>query len=189
MCNSFDDFLFDCPVYPPKGQKVCLICGSLYVGNGSFCSTKCNRDARLLQHRLANGWETKPCKRCKTLFFGDSTTCYCSAECRKKQASCTRTAAVRGMEVVEEVNVIDLYAKQQGKCLHCGKQMKISGNMRLRDAATIDHIIPVSKGGWHVVANCRLLCRRCNAIRGNRGFDEEDQSLMSRFDLFNVKSQ
>lgn len=33
---------------------------------------------------------------------------------------------------------------------------------------TLDHIIPYSHGGPDTVENLRVLCRRCNSIRGNR---------------------
>jgi len=33
--------------------------------------------------------------------------------------------------------------------------------------ATIDHIIPLSKGGLHMMSNCQLAHRRCNSYKGN----------------------
>ena len=47
--------------------------------------------------------------------------------------------------------------KQGNKCILCGKT-----------ELTVDHIIPISKGGQHTVNNIQGLCRSCNARKGNR---------------------
>jgi 5-methylcytosine-specific restriction endonuclease McrA len=56
---------------------------------------------------------------------------------------------------LEEKNVILL--KQNGKCLDCGKQFN---KIRI---PTEDHIIPLSKGGWHVAENIQFICKSCNS--------------------------
>ncbi len=44
------------------------------------------------------------------------------------------------------------------KCLYCGSTKNL----------TIDHVIPVSKGGKSSFNNCVTACRPCNSIKGNR---------------------
>jgi 5-methylcytosine-specific restriction endonuclease McrA len=51
-------------------------------------------------------------------------------------------------------------------CALCGKPIE---NMK---DCTIDHIIPVSKGGLTTVENCQLAHRKCNLKRGNQEFDQ-----------------
>lgn len=46
-------------------------------------------------------------------------------------------------------------------CELCGKPID---NMK---DCTIDHILPISKGGLTTIDNCRLAHRECNLIRGN----------------------
>ena len=55
-------------------------------------------------------------------------------------------------------------AKFGNKCLCCGKSGK--------DAkVTLDHVIPLSKGGAHSPENAQPLCQRCNSKKGTKSTD------------------
>ena len=45
-----------------------------------------------------------------------------------------------------------------GVCPRCNKEA----------APTIDHIVPITKGGKHSIDNLQLMCGPCNASKGNR---------------------
>lgn len=49
------------------------------------------------------------------------------------------------------------------KCVHPNKD-----NYNQSNAATLDHIIPKSKGGSHTYDNVTLLCRSCNTIKSDK---------------------
>ena len=53
------------------------------------------------------------------------------------------------------------------KCAHCGK---IFNN---RQYLHVDHIIPMNKGGLSVTDNLQILCRSCNAKKGDKLKGEE----------------
>lgn len=53
---------------------------------------------------------------------------------------------------------VNLYASWSGVCPVCGKVA----------APTLDHIIPLSKGGLHTLTNLRLVCKTCNSSKGAR---------------------
>lgn len=48
-----------------------------------------------------------------------------------------------------------------GKCLRCGSTENI----------TVDHVIPISRGGKNTIDNLQPLCRHCNAVKGTKTHD------------------
>lgn len=55
----------------------------------------------------------------------------------------------------------DIYNACQHKCAHCGKRLNY------RDDFTIEHAIPLSKGGTNETANLVALCKDCNKAKSN----------------------
>ncbi len=50
-------------------------------------------------------------------------------------------------------------------CCFCGKRLTM-------DQATLEHIIPKSRGGEFVIENLTISCWRCNQRRGDMPFDD-----------------
>lgn len=55
----------------------------------------------------------------------------------------------------------EAYERQGGLCPHCGERFEF-------DEMEGDHITPWSRGGKTVAENCRMLCVRCNRLKGGR---------------------
>lgn len=65
--------------------------------------------------------------------------------------------------------VIVVFARSKFKCCECGMEADLStGWAGVRQQLHVDHIVPVSKGGSHLVSNMQTLCRRCNLSKGAR---------------------
>ncbi|MBO5388564.1 MAG: HNH endonuclease [Lachnospiraceae bacterium] len=68
-----------------------------------------------------------------------------------------------------------LYDKEDGKCYICGRQMTLSKNTEKFSNidATIDHIIPLAKGGTNDISNCAACCRQCNKLKSDMILTDE----------------
>jgi 5-methylcytosine-specific restriction endonuclease McrA len=77
--------------------------------------------------------------------------------CRARRA---RKAAVGGTISIAEWN--ELVWAFGNRCLCCGTRDK---------PLAMDHVIPLSKGGPHVIANVQPLCQTCNNRKGVREVD------------------
>lgn len=64
---------------------------------------------------------------------------------------------------VQERN--DIYAKTQGRCYYCGEFVRF-------DEYTIDHIIPISRGGTNDMENLTCACKPCNLFKKSYTGDE-----------------
>ena len=64
----------------------------------------------------------------------------------------------------------EIFARDKWKCQLCGiatlKRYDPSTPDRLAKSPTLDHVIPLSKGGSHTRSNTQLLCSKCNTAKG-----------------------
>lgn len=60
--------------------------------------------------------------------------------------------------------------KSKGRCWYCGANKKI----------TIDHIVPVSRGGTGHLRNLVLACKTCNSSKGSKDLSEFRRLLSRR---------
>lgn len=63
-----------------------------------------------------------------------------------------------------------------GVCLRCGSE-----------AVTVDHVVPLSRGGKNTISNIQALCLRCNASKGTTTRDYRDVgALVELLDLLSI---
>ena len=68
--------------------------------------------------------------------------------------------------IVEIITIRQLVRQQGLVCGLCGGPLEDRPYTGLPDDITIDHIVPYSEGGNHVLENVRLAHNSCNASRG-----------------------
>lgn len=63
---------------------------------------------------------------------------------------------------------------QGDDCAYCGVEMdfNVRGRISPPRKATIDHIVPIARGGGHVPENVTLCCSRCNSSKGSKTLEE-----------------
>ena len=95
-----------------------------------------------------------------------------------REKSKRRKAQIRALSV-SKVSAKDLrhrYAEFGDCCAYCGDKQKI-------DELHMDHFLPLSKGGTHVLSNLVPACKRCNLSKRNH----HPEDWFKRQDFFSLK--
>ena len=66
-----------------------------------------------------------------------------------------RAAKLGVLGTISASDVAEVFSEAGNKCLRCGKKKSLS----------LDHVFPVSKGGFNVRSNLQCLCRSCNTMK------------------------
>jgi 5-methylcytosine-specific restriction endonuclease McrA len=157
---------------PSCKDKPCTVdgCDGLQHGSG-LCSVHRQRLAKHGSLELPR----RICAWCgETVKWSKGQKRFCSRECRVKhyftkgngrfnnRASTLRRRAAKVTPASELINPRDIYARDKWTCQLCQRRM----NKRLRYphslSASIDHIVPLSKGGSHTWSNIQAAHLTCN---------------------------
>ena len=119
----------------------------------------------------------KPCAECGKLFIpkhGNQMTC--SVICSRKRINRKKDRRININNTIDnDITLSKLFNRDGGVCYLCGCRCNwddstqdgngytIIGNTY----PTIEHVIPISKGGMHSWSNVKLACYHCNTIKGN----------------------
>lgn len=86
-----------------------------------------------------------------------------------KRSAIYRKRAQDKEAYVEDVDFMTIYERDKGLCRICGEGVDINIRFPSPGAATLDHILPLSKGGKHQASNVQLAHLGCNSQRSNKG--------------------
>ena len=165
-----------------------------YTENGRHCDL-CGRPRDPHSHVAFMN-----CPVCKKLFVSHGNRVSCSAECARTRTNRKisdsimaryhsdpafrdrmlasvhlRRADRLGADVSHDIRtkrdlVAYLVKRDKGRCGICRKPVRAAkGPMR----PSVDHIVPLAKGGTHELANLQLAHYRCNLSKNNRGGGEQ----------------
>ena len=112
----------------------------------------------------------KKCAVCGEWFTAKQTTYICcSPECSKKRDNAQHDHRnSRNGKPDYSITLSRLYRRDGGVCKLCGKELSFDIDPQSGDYPSIDHIVPLAKGGLHQWDNVQLACRRCNWEKGDQ---------------------
>ncbi|HEY0050788.1 MAG TPA: HNH endonuclease [Pyrinomonadaceae bacterium] len=77
----------------------------------------------------------------------------------------TRRARLAGASVIIPFTKAEIIRRDGLNCYLCGKLLTYK-------SATIDHVIPLSRGGYHAPSNAKIACFPCNRAKYNKNLQE-----------------
>jgi 5-methylcytosine-specific restriction endonuclease McrA len=166
-------------LYPRKSDVSCKTCGKM-IGESSraYCSVECWQ-----QHEVE-----MPCRKCggPSIAKAGRKSAVC-VSCKERARRVTNSLAKQrygrnhrqraryhGVKHVA-FPVRSIYERDGYKCQLCGDKTLLKVTYRKRDtkihprSPTIDHIVPMCKGGNHEPANCQTACFICNSRKSGKG--------------------
>ena len=163
---------------PMVYERECLWCGESFettYPNKQYCSSRCSKEGYKKQQREKWKSEYQPykfaCKECGRVVItecGHTKREFCSKECAdtfNARAYKARRSEQMRTAYKAPVSFKRIYNRDQGICQICGMPVPYDKSPDKLWAATIDHIVPLSKGGTHEPDNCQLAHRLCNSIK------------------------
>lgn len=115
------------------------------------------------------------CAKCSDWFVGDKKNRrYCSVTCREddrlrqlREASSLRRARLWAIEY-EPIDRMSVFVRDGWKCGICGDRIDKNTAWPNPDSPSIDHVIPVSRGGPHTYRNVQAAHLGCNVRKHAR---------------------
>jgi 5-methylcytosine-specific restriction endonuclease McrA len=113
----------------------------------------------------------KKCRACTgTAVFQKSLCDHCLRQRRKDQKGGGHRARCRKYGTKYELGVtIKSVANRDGlSCHYCGIETERWDGGWKAKLTTLDHVIPISKGGDHTMDNCVIACGDCNSRKSDK---------------------
>lgn len=118
------------------------------------------------------------CPVCNGAYFGNRK--YCSDICAQKVMNARhkdkRIRKLQSICVDSDIDLYKLYQRDNGICHICGDKCDFEDFTRGKNGCfivgitypSIDHVIPISKGGMHSWDNVKLAHHYCNTLKSNK---------------------
>jgi len=169
----------------PLLHKECKRCGSQYKAASVYSvhCDKCVGEIKNEKEIYAKELQ-KPvlCKGCGKRFVRNTIAQeYCTDKCYKRERNRIRELRrnkrlKRNGKIDYNISLAKIIEKDHGICQLCGEPVDAEDYHQEADGnfiagnkyPSIDHIIPVSKGGTHTWGNVQLAHKDCNSIKHNR---------------------
>lgn len=156
-------------------RYTCVGCGNEFLprqsGRTKYCSRGCAFNHKQAKPKPVRA---KACEVCGALFSIPNGKKYCGKECRAVAAAAVSMAngykrrAIVGRNTAEPITLIEIGERDGWTCGLCHGHVDRCERWPDRGSPSLDHIVPISKGGLHVRSNIQLAHLGCNWTKGNR---------------------
>lgn len=135
----------------------------------------------------------KECEYCGRIFYAKDYNWYCSDICkanmkkekRKARKRLREAKAKKNGKIEWNISLEKLIQRDEGICKICGRQVDTEDYYYTDEGyfiagenyPSIDHIIPLAKGGTHTWDNIQLAHRHCNSIKRDSIIEQEEKQL------------
>ncbi|WNI28676.1 HNH endonuclease [Streptomyces sp. ITFR-6] len=143
-------------------------------------------DAVKTRHMAALLERVRQCPTCDVVFHpGLRTRTYCTAACsmraynarREEDGRLARYRAERRQRERDQADpsevfrAADVYERDGWICWLCSTPINREASWPASDSRSVDHVVALSRGGGHTLANVKAAHLRCNLIKGDRAVD------------------
>ena len=156
---------------------------------------KLNKEKRLIERqkeieaRKIARTVTKTCKWCGDDFTTDiPNKLTCSEYCSRKRSYKKRDKRINRYNTVDnDISLPRLYKRDQGICYLCHSKTDPTDIVRYPTYViagprypTIEHVIPIAKGGLHAWDNIKLACKQCNSTKSDSVDERELEEYLNK---------
>jgi endogenous inhibitor of DNA gyrase (YacG/DUF329 family) len=164
--------------------KRCKTCGKQFKAtnmNQLCCSDECKRirdkDTSRVLGKARHVAITYTCKQCGNTFspeYNNKARVFCSDEClnryknpiTRRTENSRRRALLAGAKV-EKFRDVDIFERDAWTCQICGQPVDREARGYDLLAPSLDHIIPLARGGSHTKDNVRCVHFICNSLKSD----------------------
>lgn len=180
-CNNLVTFNASC--LRQKIELKCKKCISIKVDKDKKeyeeNKKKLMEEKRLRLEQLKLEKHTHICKECHEEYYSVSRNVFCSNECMNRHNNSTKKNLKRKRisenGVTENITLTSLIKRDKNVCHLCGgkcdrKDYTLTNQgyfIAGESYPSIDHVIPVSKGGTHTWDNVKLAHMSCNSVKSD----------------------
>jgi hypothetical protein len=152
---------------------LCPECGAWLVGRRGrrFCSAVCRRRA-YEQANSRKGYQRSVCIECGIEFetpYGDKRRDFCSLRCARRFGKFNRKFWKKANGDGERIQRWAVVERDRHRCGICGTRVDPLLEYPDPMSASIDHIVPLSRGGTHTYDNVQLAHLKCNRDKSDAG--------------------
>lgn len=154
----------------PVGDRECRGCPARVSGRRAYCSDSCGAAFRVSGVRLEEphpgGPVARACRYCGLLFTARArNAAYCGRACRNRATVNGRRRRLAAVDA-RPYSKVAIYERDGWVCQLCDEPINRMALWPAEDCATVDHIVPISRGGADVPENLQTAHWRCNRAKG-----------------------